>query len=730
MATTNLISISYGDLKIQHGNGTPDHSAEKGTIYTDLDSGKQYGNIDGSTSWKPKLAALSDDAAPVLGGTLDTNGNQIKESKGSDVASAVDLALGSDGNYFDITGTTGINTINTLGVGTQVVLQFDDSLTLTHSASLILPTAANIITETGDHAIFREISTGVWKCIAYHRADGTILNENYRDYKSIASPSYLEGRTFYSADDKALSLYTDIAGVTHNLGQEFFVRVKNNTGGTITNGNAVYINGVDTDVPTINKAQADSVNTSVLLGLTTHDIDDGEQGFVTTEGLVKGLDTLSFSVGEVLYLSETVAGGWTNVSPPIRSIVGIVIKSHASDGIILVTNSKISDTNNRVVVRSLSDLPTPISNEIQLSDNVVYSFIGDVNIGINTLLVGSNTVLTGDNHVSDKISYTGTGTAIKAVDNSSRINGLSLSAPNGKLFDFEDTAGNEKINSIMVSECSIKDVDTIGSVKNLALFEFINNHIDNITTEGLLFTGSQCGDLLLFSNNVISFTGTFVDLGTSIWDLLRLDENHLHATASQVLISGAVSNGNLSANGRGILFGNNFFESGTYVSGITKGDTKWSFIGNTNDNQGIGDVNNSTVVGEVGISTPALTAVSDGVYTKIAGTTTLYENERVSMSSDMTIQYDGLETVKKKFTFIGAGAPGFTANYDFAIFLNGSIIPKSELINIELNSNDPRTVVLSAIIELVNGDQVDVRTAGNGTNNDVTFSSGKITLGG
>jgi hypothetical protein len=84
------------------------------------------------------------------------------------------LTLGTDGNYFDITGTTAITSISTLSVGTIVKLHFDDVLTLTYNATdLILPGGANITTAAGDEAEFVEYATGDWRCISYTRASGT-----------------------------------------------------------------------------------------------------------------------------------------------------------------------------------------------------------------------------------------------------------------------------------------------------------------------------------------------------------------------------------------------------------------------------------------------------------------------------------------------------------------------------------------------------------------------------
>lgn len=92
----------------------------------------------------------------------------VKLSTGADVASATALTLGTDGNFFDITGTTAITSIGTLGVGTEVTLQFDGVLTLTHHATdLVLPAGENITTAAGDVAKFYEYATGDWRLSGY-----------------------------------------------------------------------------------------------------------------------------------------------------------------------------------------------------------------------------------------------------------------------------------------------------------------------------------------------------------------------------------------------------------------------------------------------------------------------------------------------------------------------------------------------------------------------------------
>jgi hypothetical protein len=118
------------------------------------------------------IGSLVADTTPQLGGPLDTNSKQINESKGADVASAAALTLGTDGNYFDITGTTSITSIETLGIGTEVTLHFDGILTLTHhSTDLILPNGQNITTYAGYVATFREYTSGDWEFVSDNSAN-------------------------------------------------------------------------------------------------------------------------------------------------------------------------------------------------------------------------------------------------------------------------------------------------------------------------------------------------------------------------------------------------------------------------------------------------------------------------------------------------------------------------------------------------------------------------------
>ncbi len=105
-------------------------------------------------------------------GTVFIMLNPNPYARGVAVASASGVTFnGAIGDYFDVTGTTTINTI-TLSEGRESTVKFTGALTLTNSASLVLPGGANILTAAGDTAIFRGEASSVVKCIAYTRASG------------------------------------------------------------------------------------------------------------------------------------------------------------------------------------------------------------------------------------------------------------------------------------------------------------------------------------------------------------------------------------------------------------------------------------------------------------------------------------------------------------------------------------------------------------------------------
>jgi len=116
--------------------------------------------------------------------------------------------------------------------------------------------------------------------------------------------------------------------------------VRNQTGATITKGTVVYISGATGNTATISKAIATTDGTSAqTLGLVKDNISNNGFGYVVVFGKVAGLNTSAYNEGQQLYLSPTIAGGYTTTKPyaPNHLVyVGIVTRSHPNQGTIEV----------------------------------------------------------------------------------------------------------------------------------------------------------------------------------------------------------------------------------------------------------------------------------------------------------------------------------------------------------------------------------------------------------
>lgn len=161
---------------------------------------------------------------------------------------------------------------------------------------------------------------------------------NYADFNNIGDPAWQEGRVFYDYTNHSFAGMNDMEDVVVNIGQETFIRVRNNSGSEIANGTPVYLSGAIGNRPTIALAYLNGHPAHTPEGLTTHNIPNNTEGLVTVVGLVRGLNTNSWSEGVDLYLS-TSPGVLTDDIPSAKYPyirLGKVVVSHVSAGVILV----------------------------------------------------------------------------------------------------------------------------------------------------------------------------------------------------------------------------------------------------------------------------------------------------------------------------------------------------------------------------------------------------------
>lgn len=133
-------------------------------------------------------------------------------------------------------------------------------------------------------------------------------------------------------------------GVVQQIGFETYMRVENDTGSQIDNGEVVGFVGVNGEIKVAPYIANSSANELYFVGVATHDMPDGDIGPVTLYGKVRGLDTTgpgveTWNVGDILYASPTTAGALTNVrptAPNVVIVVAAVLSVDATDGEIMV----------------------------------------------------------------------------------------------------------------------------------------------------------------------------------------------------------------------------------------------------------------------------------------------------------------------------------------------------------------------------------------------------------
>jgi hypothetical protein len=173
---------------------------------------------------------------------------------------------------------------------------------------------------------------------------------NYVQFNTAATETSAVGKLKWNSTDGTLDLGLKGGNVTLQLGQEQVARVVNKTSPLIdlleANYQVVKIVGATGQRLSVALAQADSdLDSATTLGVVTETINRNQEGFVTTGGQVKEINTTgslqgeTWNDGDVLYLSPTTAGRLTKVKPVAPQhmvIVGYVEYAHSQHGKIFV----------------------------------------------------------------------------------------------------------------------------------------------------------------------------------------------------------------------------------------------------------------------------------------------------------------------------------------------------------------------------------------------------------
>ena len=333
-------------------------------------------------------AVTSTTATNIVGGA---NGS-IPYQTGSGATTM--LAAGTNGQILTLSG----GVPSWVSASTSTIAISDD--TTTNATRYITFTSATTGSISGENVSSTKLqynpSTGTLTSSALNTSGGLLSNVTlsgatvdnsspYLNFGLTSAPTYTEGRLWYDSTSHALAYYNDSSNAIVHIGQDLLLKVINNTGSTIANGSPVYITGTSSGqtYPNIALAKADVAATSAVIGLTNGAIANGAIGYVTAQGGIDGVNTGTFTAGQVLYLSPYSAGQLMNTIPPtgITVQVGVVSYVNSSTGKIYVKQTTPLNVPASIISGTLAianggtnGTATPTAGGISYGSGTAYAF--------------------------------------------------------------------------------------------------------------------------------------------------------------------------------------------------------------------------------------------------------------------------------------------------------------------------------------------------------------------
>ncbi|HUQ97410.1 MAG TPA: hypothetical protein VM010_07070, partial [Chitinophagaceae bacterium] len=317
------------------------------------------------------------------------------------------------------------------------------------------------------------------------------------------------------------------------------------------------------------------------------------------------------------------------------------------------------------VVRSLADLPAPVSGEILLDSTKTYKFSGLVNISPNYLNT-NGAALVGTNAIRDGVLSTVSGGILRSTDKHVFIEKLLIVpyAAATKAFDFSDPSGQHSCN--LLTGINIKDAAVasagVGQVSGFRAVIILQNYWN--TAGGIKVTGKMgrfiCGFTLI--GNITNGAGIEFLSGLTIDDI-DLSNNHFVYTGQtgvKVATGAVIDRGRMTTNiFRGVTL---------FLDGFDSYSPAWEMQQNTS-------IPNSKAFAYAymndNLMATSLPATS--TYYKIAGTSTAISAKRFTHTDNRFTYFGRRPVVARMFVVVGGKAPTNSVDFTIAIAKNGVI---------------------------------------------------------
>lgn len=194
---------------------------------------------------------------------------------------------------------------------------------------------AGAVTLTNSDIIIA-VGKNLTDAITYSEADKVLTDVNKVSLSTDTSLIANVGQITWNPNERTADIGLD-NNVVLQVGQETLVLVRNGTASSISDGTVVMLTGSIGNSGRLVIAPYDGVSdASLVLGITTEPIAAGADGFITSYGKIRGINTSMWNDGDVLYVNGS--GLATTPTDMLSMKIAVVVHAHTNGTLMVRVN--------------------------------------------------------------------------------------------------------------------------------------------------------------------------------------------------------------------------------------------------------------------------------------------------------------------------------------------------------------------------------------------------------